>query len=128
MDAAQNDAQLVVHLELDLVCMNRLPRKEKAKASQEYVKRLNKVFLGLIFDFDALSFRFETMDLSQDGVVTKEEFLQLCQDPTIRSYMTSLEPCHTKAEVISISVNKCQRRSATWILRGLVGSEGVSSH
>ena len=67
MDAAQNDAQLVVHLELDLVCMNRLPRKEKAKASQEYVKRLNKVFLGLIFDFDALSFRFETMDLSQDG-------------------------------------------------------------
>ncbi|CAK9084914.1 Sodium channel protein type 4 subunit alpha (Sodium channel protein skeletal muscle subunit alpha) (Sodium channel protein type IV subunit alpha) (Voltage-gated sodium channel subunit alpha Nav1.4) [Durusdinium trenchii] len=63
LDAAQNDAQLVV--------------REKAKASQEYVKRLNKVF--------------QTMDLSQDGVVTKEEFLQLCQDPTIRSYMTSLD-------------------------------------
>eukprot|EP00438_Fugacium_kawagutii_P036738 Skav212633 [mRNA] locus=scaffold173:323209:326970:+ [translate_table: standard] len=32
------------------------------------------------------------MDLSQDGVVSKEEFLQLCQDPTIKSYMTSLVP------------------------------------
>ena len=32
------------------------------------------------------------MDLSQDGVVSKEEFLQLCQDPTIKSYMTSLDP------------------------------------
>jgi len=63
LDAAQNDAQLVV--------------REKAKASQEYVKRLNKVF--------------RTMDVSQDGVVSKEEFLQLCQDPTIRSYMTSLD-------------------------------------
>jgi len=63
LDAAQNDAQLVV--------------REKAKASQEYVKRLNKVF--------------QTMDLSQDGVVSKEEFLQLCQDPTIKSYMTSLD-------------------------------------
>ena len=31
------------------------------------------------------------MDLSQDGVVSKEEFLQLCQDPTIKSYMTSLD-------------------------------------
>ena len=31
------------------------------------------------------------MDVSQDGVVTKDEFMQLCQDPTIRSYMTSLE-------------------------------------
>lgn len=36
--------------------------------------------------------RFQTMDLSQDGVVSKEEFLQLCQDPTIKSYMTSLDP------------------------------------
>jgi len=63
LDAAQNDAQLVV--------------REKAKASQEYVKRLNKVF--------------STMDVSQDGVVSKEEFMQLCQDPTIRSYMTSLD-------------------------------------
>ncbi|CAJ1436787.1 unnamed protein product [Effrenium voratum] len=63
LDAAQNDAQLVV--------------REKAKASQEYVKRLNKVF--------------QTMDVSQDGVVTKDEFMQLCQDPTIRSYMTSLD-------------------------------------
>lgn len=35
--------------------------------------------------------RFQTMDLSQDGVVSKEEFLQLCQDPTIKSYMTSLD-------------------------------------
>ena len=32
------------------------------------------------------------MDLSQDGVVSKEEFRQLCQDPTIKSYMTSLDP------------------------------------
>ncbi|CAE7597060.1 unnamed protein product, partial [Symbiodinium necroappetens] len=63
LDAAQNDAQLVV--------------REKAKASQEYIKRLNKVF--------------RTMDVSQDGVVSKDEFLQLCQDPTIRSYMTSLD-------------------------------------
>lgn len=63
LDAAQNDAQLVV--------------REKAKASQEYVRRLNKAF--------------QTMDLSQDGVVSKEEFLQLCQDPTINSYMTSLD-------------------------------------